>query len=114
MDLNTEVGKLKRVGPKTAELLMNKGLRTAGDLVNYYPSRYEKYVGLSAVSGTEENRECAVLLTVIGRGSNIRAGGRSICHFKAGDATGDCRLTFFNMPYMVKICPPAVSAYLWV
>ena len=106
MDLNTEVGKLKRVGPKTAELLMNKGLRTAGDLVNYYPSRYEKYVGLSAVSGTEENRECAVLLTVIGRGSNIRAGGRSICHFKAGDATGDCRLTFFNMPYMVKNLPP--------
>lgn len=106
MDLQTKVGKLKRVGPKTAELLESRGLCTVGDLVGYYPSRYEKYVPLSAVSGTQENRESAVLLTVIGRGSNIRAGGRSICHFRAGDATGDCRLTFFNMPYMVKNLPP--------
>ena len=106
MDLQTKVGKLKRVGPKTAELLESRGLCTVGDLVGYYPSRYEKYVPLSAVSGTQENRESAVLLTVIGRGSNIRAGGRTICHFRAGDATGDCRLTFFNMPYMVKNLPP--------
>ena len=106
MDLQTGVGKLKRVGPKTAELLYGKGLYTAGDLVSYYPYRYEKYVSLCAVSQAEEGKECAVLLTVIGRGSNIRAGGRSICHFKAGDATGDCRLTFFNMPYMVKNLPP--------
>ena len=106
MDLQTEVGKLKRVGPKTAELLAGKGLNTAGDLVNYYPYRYEKYVSLSAVSAAEEGRECAVFLTVIGKGTNIRAGGRSICHFKAGDATGDCRITFFNMPYMIKNLPP--------
>ena len=106
MDLKTKVGKLKRVGPKTEELLESRGLGTVGDLVSYYPSRYEKYTALSAVSGTQENRECAVLLTVIGRGSNIRARGRSICHFRAGDATGDCRLTFFNMPYMVKNLPP--------
>ena len=106
MDINTEVGKLKRVGPRTAELLQSKGLNTVGDLVGYYPSRYEKYVSLSAVSASSENAECAVLLTVIGRGSTIRAGGRTISHFKAADATGDCRLTFFNMPYMVKNLPP--------
>ena len=106
MNLQTEVGKLKRVGPKTAELLRSKGLYTAGDLVNYFPYRYEKYVSLSAVSAAEEGRECAILLTVIGKGSSVRAGGRSICHFKAGDATGDCRITFFNMPYMVKNLPP--------
>ena len=29
-----------------------------------------------------------------------------ICHFKTGDATGDCRITFFNMPYMVRSLPP--------
>lgn len=106
MDLQTEVRKLKRVGPRTAELLESKGLCTVGDLVTYYPSRYEKYVSLSAVSQTQESKECAVLLTIVGRGTNVRAGGRSICHFKAGDATGDCRLTFFNMPYMVKNLPP--------
>ena len=106
MNLQTEVGKLKRVGPKTAQLLSDRGLSTAGDLVSYYPYRYEKYVSLSAVSATEEDRECAVLLTVIGKGTNIRMGGRSLCQFKAADATGDCRITFFNMPYMVKNLPP--------
>ena len=104
MDLQTGVGKLKRVGPKTAELLYGKGLYTAGDLVSYYPYRYEKYVSLCAVSQAEEGKECAVLLTVIGRGSNIRAGGRSICHFKAGDATGDCRLTFFKNHFCNSYC----------
>ena len=53
MNLNTELGKLKRVGPKTTELLAGKGLYTAGDLACYYPARYEKYMSLSAVSGTE-------------------------------------------------------------
>ena len=106
MNLQTRVEELKGVGPKTAELLRSRGLCTAEDLVYYYPSRYEKYVGLSAVSQTSENAECAVLLTVIGRGTSVRAKGRSICHFKTGDATGDCRITFFNMPYMVRSLPP--------
>ena len=106
MNLQTRVEELKGVGPKTAELLRSRGLSTAEDLVYYYPSRYEKYVGLSAVSQTSENAECAVLLTVIGRGTSVRAKGRSICHFKTGDATGDCRITFFNMPYMVRSLPP--------
>ena len=106
MDLQTKVEELKGVGPKTAELLRSRGLCTAEDLALYYPSRYEKYVDLTAVSQSAENTECAVLLTVIGRGSSIRAKGRSICHFKAGDATGDCRITFFNMPYMVRNLPP--------
>ena len=66
MNLQTEVGKLKRVGPRTAELLESRGLYTAGDLLTYYPSRYETYTALSAVSQTEENAPCAVLLTVIG------------------------------------------------
>ena len=106
MNLQTKVEELKGVGPKTAELLRSRGLCTAEDLAFYYPSRYEKYVSLSAVSQTAENTECAVLLTVIGRGTSVRAKGRSISHFKTGDATGDCRITFFNMPYMVRNLPP--------
>ena len=105
MNLQTQVGELKRVGPKTAELLRGKGLCTAADLVGYYPSRYVKYVSLSAVSQTQKDQVCAVLLTVIGKGSSIRAAGRTICHFRTGDATGDFRSTFFNMPYMVKNLP---------
>ena len=105
MDLQTRVEELKGVGPKTAELLRSRGLCTAADLVLYYPSRYEKYSALTAVSQTGENAECAVLLTVIGRGSSVRARGRTISHFKAGDATGDVRITYFNMPYMVRNLP---------
>ena len=105
MDLETDVAKLKRVGTKTAELLYSRGIRTVNDLVTYYPSRYEKYVSLSAVSQAEEGKVCAVLLTVIGKGSSVRTGGRSICNFRAGDATGDVRLTYYNMPYMVKNLP---------
>ena len=106
MNLQTEVGKLNRVGPKTVELLTSHGIYTVSDLVNHYPMRYEQYTPLCAVSQAQEGKNCAVLLTVIGRGSNVRAGKRAITHFKAGDATGDCRITFYNMPYMTRNLTP--------
>ena len=106
MNLQTEVGKLNRVGPKTVELLTSHGIYTVSDLVNHYPMRYEQYTPLCAVSQAQEGKNCAVLLTVIGRGSNVRAGKRAITHFKAGDATGDCRITFYNMPYMTRTLTP--------
>ena len=110
MNLQTKVGELKRVGPKTAELLNSKGIYTAADLVCHYPSRYEKYVSLTAVSGTQENETCAVLLTVIGKGSSaVRAAARSVI---SGPETPQetFRLTYYNMPYMVKNLPPGQPA----
>lgn len=38
---DTEIGWLKKVGPKRAELLQSEiGIRTFGDLLNYFPSKY--------------------------------------------------------------------------
>ena len=107
MNTSTPITELRGVGPKTAALLRSKNLNTLGDLAQYYPSRYDEYSMICSLSAVREGETAAVLLTVIGRGSVIRAGGRTLCHFRAGDATGDCRLTFYNMPYIVKSLPPA-------
>lgn len=106
MQMDTRVTELRGVGTKTAELLAGRNIYTIGELLRYYPARYEEYKKLVSLPKAEEGEISAVLLTVIGRGSTVRAGGRTISHFRAGDATGDCRLTYFNMPYMVKNLPP--------
>ena len=107
MDINTDITALRGVGPKTAQLLRSRNLNTLGDLAAYYPVRYDEYDMIRSLSAAEEGKVCSLLLTIIGRGSMIRAKGRVMCHFRAGDATGDCRLTFYNMPFIVKTLPPA-------
>ena len=106
MDVNTQISALRGVGPKTAGLLAERDLVTLGDLAAYYPFRYDAFEMIRSVSDVQEGQTASLLLTVIGKGSMVRAKGRVMCHFKAGDATGDCRLTFYNMPYIVKTLPP--------
>ncbi len=107
--MSDSVGSLKRVGAKTKELLESKELYTVEDLVNYYPSRYEEYGFPTTIAEAVAGRNEAVLLTIMGRGKMIRAGGRVMTHFNAGDETGMIRLSFFNMPYIGKSLPPGTK-----
>ncbi len=109
MKMNDSVGKLKRVGIKTKELLESKELRTVGDLIDYYPSRYEEFGDIVGGAEATHGKVSAVLLTIMGRGKMIRTGARVLTHFNAGDETGMMRLTFFNMPYIGKNMPPGTK-----
>ena len=100
MNLHSDIAELKGVGPKTEKLLKGKEICTAKDLLYRFPARYDFYPPVTLSSEAAEGEICALRLTILGNGSVIRAGGKIITHLRAGDAGGEVRLTYFNMPYI--------------
>ena len=50
-----ELEDLKKVGPKTIELLHKLNIYTIEDLLNYYPYRYNVYQPVHVKDGQQEN-----------------------------------------------------------
>ena len=115
----TKLIDVKGVGEKTAALFSKKGIYTAEDLVRCYPRGYDYFdapvsiedarrtctgQGESAAASVPANpqRPFALRLILLGNGSTGYGGGYRITNFRAGDETGQIRLTWFNMPYLAR------------
>lgn len=109
MRTDAPVRELKGIGPKAADLFAQKGIFTVGDLLGFWPSRYEFFEEAVGASEAEEGAVCALCLSVTGTGGTVRKGGRTITHIEAADASGQVRLTFFNMPYVSKTLRPGAA-----
>lgn len=98
MTLDDSVEVIKGIGPAAAAIFANAGIQTVGDLINYYPRRYEDYSQVSPISGLKPGK-----VTV--RGSITKVSGRyvrrgmHVTEAVAEDATGSVRLVWFNQPY---------------
>ncbi|MDO5133356.1 MAG: ATP-dependent DNA helicase RecG [Eubacteriales bacterium] len=106
MKPEASVRTIRGLGPKAAEALAGRGIRTVGDLLEYYPSGYEYFAPEEEAGRVEPGSSCALRMTVLGNGSVIRRGARVLSHFEAGDRTARVRLTFYNMPYLRGVLQP--------
>ena len=101
MDHLSPVSELKGVGPKTAALFLKAGIRTAGDLVTYYPRTYEVFEKPVTVREARLRDRAAIYAVLIQRPVT-----RYIKHLRITDALardtegGTFKLTWFNMPYL--------------
>ena len=109
---DTPLTALKGVGEKTAALFSKRGLVTVGDLLEYYPRSYDTFTAPITVDQLKEGETASCTLTIVGKGSVVHAGRYRITTFHAADVTGQIRLTWFNMPYLVKtILPGSVHVF---
>lgn len=92
---------LPGIGPKTAKLYEGKGIRTVGELLDFYPRDYDFFAPPVCVSSLQSGELSAVTLTILGTGRTAYAGQYRATSFQAADATGEIRITFFNMPFLV-------------
>ena len=86
------------MGEELAKKLAGLGVKTLGDLIEYYPRRYEDY---SQVVPVKEMKPGAVTIEAeIGSvtGRYVRR-GLHITEAIASDKTGSVRLVWFNQPY---------------
>ncbi len=100
---NTELMYLKGVGPKRAELLAERGLRTFSDLLGYLPFRYEDRIHFTKVRDIRPGQVCTVRAEVLS-GSLVRysrARG-AIYHLLVRDPTGPLACKFFHGQYLEK------------
>lgn len=97
---------LKGVGEKTAQLFASRGIRTVGELLDFFPRDYDWFSEPVTVDQLKEGTTAAVVLTILGTGKTAFAGHYRITNFHAADATGSVRLSYFNMPYLAKTLQP--------
>jgi ATP-dependent DNA helicase RecG len=98
MTLNSPLVELKGVGETQAKKFAVLGIHTAGDLVNYYPRRYEDYSTVTPVSKLKPGPVTVKAVIKQAKGRYVRR-GMHITEAVASDESGSVRLVWFNQPY---------------
>ncbi len=94
---------LQGVGPKHAATLESLGLRTLGDMLYYFPRRYEDYSQLKPIKALWYGEQVTVIGTIQSVSTRpIRSGSATIVEAILGDGTGSLRLSWFNQPWMAN------------
>ena len=94
INLSTKIQYLKGIGPKRAEALESIGVKTAGDLLQYYPRRYLDRRSVSAISDLEHGLSATVVGEVVSFG--FERGRRRRFKLLLDDGTGILSCVWFN------------------
>lgn len=103
ISLNSDIKYIKGVGEKRAELFNKLGIYDVGQLIHFYPRKYEDWSDLKPVKECESgDTVCvkAMLMTVV-KEHKIRKGMTVFkCDFSDGETT--IHVTLFNNKYLAK------------
>ena len=99
LELSTPVQYVKGVGPRIAEILAAKGIRTVGELLHYLPFRYEDRLNPRGIAELRPGE----MATVVGevRNSGIfRTRSMPIFQFTVGQGRAKLRCLWFRGTYL--------------
>ena len=101
--LSASLTVLQGVGPRHAETLGNLGMQNLGDMLYYFPRRYEDYSQLKPIKALFYGDVVTVLGTIQSVHTRpIRGGKASIIEVVISDGTGSLRISFFNQPWLAN------------
>src|SRR5512142_2334727 len=101
--LDAKLTVLQGVGPRHAETLGKLGLQTLGDMLYYYPRRYDDYSQLKPIKDLFYGEQVTVIGTIQSVQTRpIRGGKASIIEVIISDGTAGLRLSFFNQPWLAN------------
>lgn len=100
MQLNDPVKSIKGIGEKTQELFGKLSVNSVGELLSFYPVRYENYKSPEDISALQDGTTgvicaCVTYVKESKYGSRIKT---VTC--KANDPTGEISMVWFNQPYV--------------
>ncbi len=105
--LDAKLTVLQGVGPSNASSLARLGLHTLGDMLYYYPRRYDDYSQLKPIKNLFYGEQVTVIGTVQTVHTRpIRGGKASIVETIISDGTAGIRLSFFNQPWLANRFKP--------
>jgi ATP-dependent DNA helicase RecG len=101
--LSAQLTVLQGVGPRHARDLAQLGMSTLGDMLYYFPRRYEDYSQLKPIKNLWVNE----VVTVIGQVQSVstrpvKGGKLQLTEAVITDGTGALRLTWFNQPWIAN------------
>jgi ATP-dependent DNA helicase RecG len=100
-DLQTDIRYIKGVGEQRAKALARLGIRTLGDLLNYFPRTYEDRTALRTLEEVlPEDTACIrAMVATEPRLSHVRR-GMDLVKLRIVDETGSADVTYFNQSYV--------------
>ena len=121
--LATPVQYLKGVGPERAVLLERLGLRTARDVLFFFPRDYQDLTDFRSIAALEEGTLSSIQGVVEEADLRANDNGRSVLGVLVRDGGQYLRALWFNQPYMrerfragqhvVLSGKPAMKAFRW-
>lgn len=101
--LQAKLTVLNGIGPRNAQTLATLGLHTLGDLLYYFPRRYEDYSQLKPIKDLRYGEQVTVIGAVQSVQTRpIRGGTAQVVEAILSDTTAALRLTWFNQPWMAN------------
>jgi ATP-dependent DNA helicase RecG len=98
MTLKSPLVEVKGVGDALAKKYTSIGLKTVGDLINYFPRRYDDYSVIQSIAKIKPGVVTIKATIKQVRGRYVRR-GLHITEAVASDDTSSVRLVWFNQPY---------------
>ena len=102
---------IKGVGEKRAQQLQRLGIQTPQDLVAYLPRDYLDYSTVTAVRDVRDGDFFALKVILADSAKLYSVRGMRIVTARAGDESGEIRLTWFNQPYRRMQIEPHSERY---
>lgn len=92
---------LKGIGKKRAELFNRLGVFSVGDLLEFYPRRYENWSEITPIEEAEDNQTVCIKATLLSTPVTARTkGGKLITKFNVYDDTSALEIVYFNNKYI--------------
>ncbi len=98
MDLDCPITDVKGVGSQVAAKLSVLGISTVGELLDFYPRRYDDYSNLITISQLQPG-QTSIKAKITNSSGRYSRRGLHITEAVASDDTGSVRLVWFNQPY---------------
>ena len=99
LELSTPVKYVKGVGPRIADVLAGKGIYTVGDLLQYFPFRYEDRLNPRGISELRPG-EMATVVAEVRNSGLFRTRRMPIFQLTVGQGRARLRCLFFNATYL--------------
>ena len=96
------VERLRGVGPKNRDALVEMGVRTVLDLVTFYPRRYIDRTNQAAIADLVDGDEAMVLAVVRKVTSRRTRQGRALVEVDVFDGSSYLHVTFFNQAWRAR------------
>ncbi len=96
--LHEPIESLKGVGDTLAQKLAIVGVRTIGDLIEYFPRRYDDYSHVTPIAKLMPGSISIRAVVKQAKGRYVRR-GMHVTEAVASDETSSARLVWFNQPY---------------
>jgi ATP-dependent DNA helicase RecG len=111
MSLDESVTSLKGVGDSLANKLHKLGVYTIGDLINYYPRKYDDYSDIKKINQIKPGM-VTIKAKISQTTSRYIRRGMNITEAIASDDTSSVRLVWFNQPYRAKSIDPNIEYFI--